>query len=90
MTIGESRRGGMTVAALWMTGAITSFSLLAVAGRAVSPTLDTFEIMLFRSGMGVRSQAAGHHHMHHHHHQNLSLLHKPNLNLNLDPLPTLL
>jgi drug/metabolite transporter (DMT)-like permease len=36
-----------------MAGAITSFSLLAVAGRAVSPALDTFEIMLFRSGMGV-------------------------------------
>ena len=53
MTSGESRCGGTTVAALWMTGAITSFSLLAVAGRAVSPALDTFEIMLFRSGMGV-------------------------------------
>lgn len=36
-----------------MAGAITSFSLLAVAGRAVSPALDTFEIMLFRSGIGV-------------------------------------
>lgn len=36
-----------------MTGAIASFSLLAVAGREVSPELDTFEIMLFRSGMGL-------------------------------------
>jgi drug/metabolite transporter (DMT)-like permease len=36
-----------------MVGAIASFSLLAVAGRAVSPALDTFEIMLFRSGMGL-------------------------------------
>jgi drug/metabolite transporter (DMT)-like permease len=36
-----------------MIGAIASFSLLAVAGRAVSPALDTFEIMLFRSGMGL-------------------------------------
>jgi hypothetical protein len=36
-----------------MTGAIASFSLLAVAARAVSPSLDTFEIMLFRSGMGL-------------------------------------
>ncbi len=36
-----------------MLGAIASFSLLAVAGRAVSPHLDTFEIMLFRSGMGL-------------------------------------
>lgn len=36
-----------------MSGAIASFSLLAVAARAVSPPLDTFEIMLFRSGMGL-------------------------------------
>jgi drug/metabolite transporter (DMT)-like permease len=36
-----------------MMGAIASFSLLAVAGRAVSAELDTFEIMLFRSGMGL-------------------------------------
>jgi drug/metabolite transporter (DMT)-like permease len=36
-----------------MLGAIASFSLLAVAARAVSPALDTFEIMLFRSGIGL-------------------------------------
>ncbi|TNC72049.1 DMT family transporter [Rubellimicrobium roseum] len=36
-----------------MTGAIASFSLLAVAGRAVSADFDTFEIMLYRSGLGV-------------------------------------
>lgn len=36
-----------------MTGAVASFSILAVAARAVSPALDTFEIMLFRSGMGL-------------------------------------
>lgn len=36
-----------------MLGAIASFSVLAVAARAVSPALDTFEIMLFRSGMGL-------------------------------------
>jgi drug/metabolite transporter (DMT)-like permease len=36
-----------------MAGAIASFSLLAVAGREVSSALDTFEIMLFRSGMGL-------------------------------------
>ncbi|WP_371223997.1 DMT family transporter [Roseovarius sp. 2305UL8-3] len=39
-------------AALWMTGAIASFSLMAVAGRSVSFELDTFEIMLFRSIVG--------------------------------------
>ncbi|EYD73571.1 membrane protein [Rubellimicrobium mesophilum DSM 19309] len=43
----------MAVAALWMAGAIASFSLLAVAGREVSTELDTFEIMFFRSGMGA-------------------------------------
>lgn len=36
-----------------MTGAIGSFSLLAIAARAVSPPLDTFEIMLFRSVIGL-------------------------------------
>ena len=40
-------------AAIWMIGAICSFSAMAVAGREVSFALDTFEIMLFRSIMGV-------------------------------------
>ena len=40
-------------AALWMTGTITSFSVMAVAGREVSSQLDTFEIMLYRSLVGV-------------------------------------
>lgn len=40
-------------AALFMTGAIASFSAMAVAGREVSFALDTFEIMLFRSIVGV-------------------------------------
>ena len=39
-------------AALWMIGAIISFTSLAVAGRAISGQLDTFEIMLYRSIMG--------------------------------------
>lgn len=38
---------------LWMTGAIASFTVMAIAGRAVSLDLDTFEIMLFRSIIGV-------------------------------------
>ncbi|AUC55619.1 MAG: DMT family transporter [Sagittula sp.] len=38
---------------LWMTGAIASFTTMAVAGRAVSLDLDTFEIMLFRSVIGI-------------------------------------
>jgi drug/metabolite transporter (DMT)-like permease len=40
-------------AAFWMIGAITSFTLMAIAGRAVSFELDTFEIMLFRSLLGI-------------------------------------
>ena len=40
-------------AAIWMTGAIASFSTMAVSGREVSFALDTFEIMLFRSVVGV-------------------------------------
>ena len=39
-------------AAIWMLGAIISFSAMAVGGREVSFELDTFEIMLFRSMIG--------------------------------------
>ena len=40
-------------AALWMIGAIASFSSMAVAGREVSGELDTFEIMMYRSLFGA-------------------------------------
>lgn len=40
-------------AALWMIGGIVCFTSMAIAGREVSTTLDTFEIMLFRSCVGV-------------------------------------
>ncbi len=40
-------------AALWMTGAIFSFSAMAVAGRELSFDLDTFEIMTYRSLIGL-------------------------------------
>lgn len=40
-------------AALWMTGAIASFSFMAVAGRELAGQYDTFEIMLYRSLVGV-------------------------------------
>lgn len=40
-------------AALWMTGSIASFSAMAVAGRAVSHLHDTFEIMTWRSAIGL-------------------------------------
>ena len=40
-------------AALWMSGSIGSFSIMAVAGREVATQLDTFEIMMYRSVVGV-------------------------------------
>lgn len=40
-------------ACIWMIGAIVSFTAMAIAGRAVSFELDTFEIMLFRSLIGI-------------------------------------
>ncbi len=41
------------IAALWMIGAIASFSAMAVAGRVVRTELDTFELMFYRSLIGV-------------------------------------
>ncbi|WP_065329360.1 DMT family transporter [Tritonibacter mobilis] len=40
-------------AAIWMIGAILSFSAMAIAGREASLSLDTFEIMMYRSFVGV-------------------------------------
>lgn len=40
-------------ATLWMSGSIAAFSSMAVAGREISASLDTFEIMLYRSIFGV-------------------------------------
>lgn len=36
-----------------MTGAIVSFTSMAVAGRAIRPELDTFELMMYRSLIGI-------------------------------------
>lgn len=41
------------LAALWMTGAIVSFSSMAVAGRALAHELDSFEMMMYRSFIGL-------------------------------------
>ncbi|WP_258523863.1 DMT family transporter [Roseovarius sp. TE539] len=43
----------VVVAAFWMIGAVVSFSSMAVAGREISVELDTFEIMFYRSLIGV-------------------------------------
>lgn len=45
--------GTVLQAGLWMIGAITSFTAMAIAGRVVSYDLDTFEIMLYRSMTGI-------------------------------------
>jgi len=39
-------------AATWMIGAIVSFTLMAIAGRTLAATHDTFEIMTYRSLTG--------------------------------------
>lgn len=39
-------------AALWMLGAIASFSLMAIGGRAAQTELNTFELMFWRSLIG--------------------------------------
>ena len=40
-------------AAFWMVGAIASFSLMAIGGREAARQLDTFEIMFYRSLIGL-------------------------------------
>lgn len=41
------------VATLWMVGAIISFSAMAIAGREAGLELDTFELMTYRSVVGI-------------------------------------
>ncbi len=48
-----TERSRPLLAAAWMTGAIVSFSSMAVAGRALSHDLDTFEMMMYRSLIGL-------------------------------------
>ena len=43
----------MIKVAVWMMGAIASFSSMAVFGREVAAELDTFEIMMYRSLFGI-------------------------------------
>ena len=40
-------------AAFWMLGAIFAFSSMAISGRSVADELDTFELMMYRSLIGV-------------------------------------
>jgi len=41
------------LAAAWMTGAIVSFSSMAIAGRELSDELSSFEMMVYRSIIGL-------------------------------------
>jgi drug/metabolite transporter (DMT)-like permease len=40
-------------AAAWMTGAIVSFSSMAIAGRTLASDLSSFEMMMYRSFIGL-------------------------------------
>ncbi len=42
----------------WMTGAIASFILMAVSGREIRVEMNTFELMLYRSVIGLAVVAA--------------------------------
>ncbi len=44
---------GPARAALWMTGALAAFSLMAVAGRELAGEANTFQIMFWRSLVGL-------------------------------------
>lgn len=41
------------LAALWMVGAVVAFSSMAIAGRELSTALSTFELMTYRSAIGM-------------------------------------
>lgn len=41
------------IAALWMTGTLFSFTAMAVSGRELSAELNTFQILFFRSLVGL-------------------------------------
>ena len=44
---------GPLLAGMWMTGAMLSFTLMAISGRSLADRLDTFEIMTYRSLIGI-------------------------------------
>lgn len=44
---------GIVLAGIWMSGALVSFLLMAIAGRELSAELNTFQILFFRSIIGL-------------------------------------
>jgi drug/metabolite transporter (DMT)-like permease len=49
----QASEGRPLAAAAWMTGAIVSLTLMAVAGRGAAADHDTFEILLYRSLISI-------------------------------------
>lgn len=49
----QSLRSDVPKAAVWMMGAVVSFSAMAIAGREASVEIDTFELMTYRSIVGL-------------------------------------
>lgn len=49
---------GIVIAGLWMVGALFSFLSMAIAGRELSAELNTFQILFFRSLIGLLIVAA--------------------------------
>lgn len=49
----EVPASNVPLAALWMIGAVVSFSAMAISGREASAELDTFELMTYRSMIGL-------------------------------------
>lgn len=52
-SVAPTQAGAVVQAACWMLGSIASFTAMTIAGREVSVAMDTFEIMLWRSLIGV-------------------------------------
>jgi drug/metabolite transporter (DMT)-like permease len=50
---GPPARSNSVRAVLWMMGALVSFSIIAIAGREASKGADTFQIMFWRSTLGI-------------------------------------
>ncbi|MGZ9812399.1 DMT family transporter [Pseudoroseicyclus sp. H15] len=49
----QDQPGSVGTAALWMIGAVVAFSTMAIAARSLAGAFDTFEIMFYRSLVGI-------------------------------------
>lgn len=49
----ETTRNNAVIAALWMSGTLISFAAMAIGGRELSTQLSTFQILFFRSVIGL-------------------------------------